>query len=241
MADSENTTTLPVSRRHLLAGAGVAVLSVAATSGAATGDDAELLNLIQRLQAKAEEDRQLNDELDALSDQVPSLEWTVEELAAHRIQDRKDRPRHVTLEEIERNDTWDRPDQRDVQRTVVEREDGYTMSVTIVRPEVTAADWEAWRVRCRERRALYDAKHTAMKDAEERLGIAAGNSRSAAINGEWFAIRDRILATPAVTVRGAVSKLKAAVDVDAADPYVAETLLFLSALADLERLAGGAA
>ena len=245
MVDSENTTTLPMSRRRLLAGAGAAALAGASTATAAPNDHAELLDLIQRLHAKAEEDRLLNARIDALHDQLPSLEWTVEELTAHRIEGKKDRPRTLLPEDIERSDRADDPAQPILQRTVDEREDGFSASLTAVRPKVTAADRAAWRLRCRARRALYDAKHAARDAAKERLGITAGEKQSAAIWDEWLAIRNSIIATPAATVAGAVAKMKASTDITGtgsnADIDVHEPGLFVSALADLERLAGGAA
>lgn len=234
-----------LSRRHLLAATGAAALAGASTATAAPGNDAELLDLIQRLHVKADEDRHLNTQIDALYDHLPSLEWTVDELKAHRIEGNKDRPRSLLPEEIERSDRADDPAQPILQRTVDEREDGYTASLTAVRPKVTAADRAAWRLRCRARRALYDAKHAAREEAMERLGINAGEKQSAAIGAEWYVIRDRIIAKPAATVAGAVAKMKASTDITGkgsdADIDVHEPGLFVSALADLERLAGGAA
>lgn len=234
-----------LTRRHLLAGAGAATLAGASTATAAPGNDAELLDLIQRLLAITEEFRRSDARMDALYDQLPSLEWTVEELTAHRIEGRKDRPRTLLPEDIERSDRADDPAQPILQRAVDEREDGYTASLTVVRPKVTAADRAAWRLRCRARRALYDAKHAARDEAMERLGINAGEKQSKAIGAEWYAIRNRIIASPAATVAGATAKMKASADITGtgsdADIDIHEPGLFVSALADLERFAGGAA
>lgn len=248
MADSENTTTLPMSRRHLLVGAGAAALAGASTVTAAPAAphlDADLLDLIQCLHAITKEFRQSDARMDALYDQLPSLEWTVDELKAHRIEGGKGRPRTLLPEDIERSDRADDPAQPIFQRMVDEREDGYTASLTVVQPTVTAADRAAWRLRCRARRALYDAKHAVREEAMERLGINAGERQSKAICAEWIAIRNRIIASPAATVAGATAKMKASADITGtgsdADIDIHEPGLFVSALADLERLAGGAA
>ncbi|WP_298372653.1 hypothetical protein [Azospirillum sp.] len=237
MADSENTTTLPVSRRHLLVGVGVAVLSVAATSGAATGDDAELLNLIHQLHDAVNVcDRVWGDYNDLFEHGLSLRAWTTEELKRHRIPLGDGRSRTPTLEDLERYDGWDDPTHRKVSREEKEEGDVWSMTITTHQPTPTGDEVAAWRERCAARRALYDAKQTAANE----LGCDAVLEKADALRGEVNRLCALVEGTAPVTLAGAVAKLKACNTV-CPDEVIEESTLFAAALADLERLAGGAA
>lgn len=252
MTDSENTTTLPVSRRRLLAGAASAatVGTVAATVAravAAPAIDTPLFDLCRRWREMEPIIARLSDEYEELHRMLPSRQWTPEELKAHRIDGEKDQPRYISLKDLENNDRWDSPTYPKCEYDT--QDDGTTMvqMIKTIRRTATEEEMEAWRGRCAARRALYDAKDAARDEAYRASGAGAAKQRLEAAYDERDRLWDEIKAYRPLTVAGVLEKMRLFREADG-DNFDGEpdelnwtAALFLATLADLEGMVGGAA
>jgi len=250
MAKSHDTTSLPISRRRLLAGAGsiaaAGTVTVTAASAMAKPDaDAPLFDLCRRWREMEPVITRLSDEHEELHRLLPSRHWTPEELKAHRIDGKKDEPRFVSLADIEKNDRWDSPtfpkNEYDTQ------DDGTTLVPTITtrRRTATEEEIEAWRGRCAARRALYDAKVTARDEAYRTSGTEAAEQRLEDAYTERDRLWDEIKAYRPLTVAGVLEKMRLFRECDESFEGEPDTMnwtatLFLAALDDLGRLTASA-
>ncbi len=233
-----------LSRRLMLAQAatvlGVAALPVAAAPENPQ-DDSRLSRLISRYREIEKIIDVITDEEEALNDGLPSREWTREELIAHRIDGEKV-PHFVSLNEIEKNDGWDWPGHNEISDNTADDGTTKVMSITIRRRTPTEEELEAWRGRCAARRALYDAKEAVFDDARQTSGLHAVEKRGDMAHDERGRLMGAIKTYRPRTMAGALEKLRFYREYDresfGGDPNELNwaPTLFLSALADLERL-----
>ena len=247
-ADMDSSTTRPLSRRRLLsktatiAGFGGTISSVAG-AGVPTADDARLSDLCRRWQEIMTIISRLNDEAVVLHKRLPSRQWTPEELTAHRIDGKKDEPRYISPDDIEKNDRWDRPRKGEFEWTESTSEDGavYTQIHTVRRIKATEEDLAAWR-RCAARRALYDAKEASYKEVRRVIGLDAADECIDATWNERDRLAEEIKAYRPLTVAGVLEKMRVFREDDhesfdgEPDELNWSATLFLAALADLKRL-----
>lgn len=248
------TTQAPhtVSRRRLLTGTAPAIaalaLPAAVIAAPALNDaDAPLFDLCRRWREMEPVMDRLSDINEKLHEALPSQLWTPEELTAHRIDGDKTAPRYLSLQDIVKNDDWDHPERGKSSHTTSESDDGLTtvMTITIRRHNASAEELAAWKLRCEARRALYDAKMAAYEEAREASGARAADDRL----GEAYCEHDRLLneikAYLPRTVAGVLEKMRVyRAEGDGTfdgepDELSWSATLFLSALADFERLVGG--
>ena len=251
----------PLSRRSLLAGtaasaaaAGIMSVPAAVAATIAPADDSPLVELLWRYREIDRVIDNVNNEIDAMNEGLPSKMWTPEELQAHNVQHLTyrgfDEPREIDLKTIEVNNGWDDPRWRLVESesVVTETWEGTKRVVTMRQVHETAATPEeiaAWKARCAARRALYDAKEEAFRAAKENLDIRRRPQIGLieVTYREREDILEKIRAYLPGTTVGAVEKMRFyrwyAGEFDGEpDDLGWSATLFLSALADLERLAG---
>ncbi|TWA59252.1 hypothetical protein FBZ82_12613 [Azospirillum brasilense] len=236
-----------VSRRTVLAGAAGALAAPAAVACPTLNDDAPLLDLCRRWREMEPVIARLSDEHIALHRLAPSRAWTPEEMKAHRIQNDADRTRFVSVKEIEQNDIWDSP--RRAIREFDEQDDGVTL-VQIFRVTsrtATEEEVEAWHNRCAARAALYDAKKAAYEEVNRTSGAEAAAQRLEDAYSVRDNLEDQIMEYRPRTLVGALEKMRFYREKDedtfCADPDRLDWMarIFLSALEDIERLAGNSA
>ncbi len=233
--------------------AGSALAATPAPSiGAKPDADAHLFDLIRQLNEVRLTIKARNAEAEALLKLLPSVLWTPDEMATHRIQENAQAARFVSVEEIKKKDGWDHPGQSRLtgpEVTDVKSDAGTTRTTTMVSffPKVTETDLAAWRERCAARRALYDAKLAAREEAALIRGVDAAQELVELLWGDWDKLRERIASTKPVTVAGVLVKIRLYVaeaepfDLDDEGDQDGNEFILASAMADLKRLAGGAA
>jgi len=246
------------SRRRILTGAASiaaigAVAAPAALAAQAPLDDAQLSELIARyLQIRT----RLNETNVEPGWVLPSMEWTPEELREHNVQHLThrgfDAPQYIDLDTIEVNNRWDNPRWRFIPHEHSEVWEGSRHVSTMRMIHETAASDEevaAGEARCAARRALYEAKLAASKEAEQRRDLArkeAGIDKDA-LWDEADSIEAQVIQYRPLTLAGAVAKMRFYQEYER-DTFSGEfadldwsAKMFVSALADLERIAGNQA
>lgn len=222
------------------------VAGVTATVPAVPADP--ILALVQRLEAADREYDRLQDAADAVSAGLPEYRpWTPAEMAEHRIQGGTDAARYITPPDLDKADSADRPrDSRfTVKETIDQTAEGRlaTTVITVLTFDPPAEEMKAWRDRCAARRALFDDKTAEQRKVEHSSGYTAVQGAADRALAEWQAIFHQTIITPATTVAGALAKMRIfrRESVDSAvrsEEMDSTKKLFLSALADLERVGG---
>lgn len=194
-------------RAALTATAAMAASAGVAGATAYQHGDADLIDACRRWHEIRDRIARLETEIANLYGDLPSQAWSTEEQTFHRIDGDK-RPRLVTLADIEKNDRWDSPTNPKDKHTITEDGTTWICTITATRPTATEADLAAWRERCAARRALFDAKMAAYREAWDRLKMGEREAEMEARYQQAYALADTIRDLPAATMAGALEKLR---------------------------------
>lgn len=186
-----------------------AMVASAGVAGATASQhgDADLIGACRRWHEIRDRFAQQETELALLHGSLPSQVWDTEEQTLHRIGGDK-RPRLVGLTDIENADRWDSPTYPTDKHSITDDGTTWVCKVTATRPAATEADLAAWRDRCAARRALFDAKMAAYRDARDRLKMGEKEAQMEALYQQAYALADTIRDLPAATMAGVLEKLR---------------------------------
>jgi hypothetical protein len=232
-------------RRLLTAVAAAPVIAVAFPVSAerCSDDDAPLFNMSRHIfELEAEIDR-LVEEGERRAETLPPIEWVPEELAEHRITGDHDAARRVSKDDIDESNKQDAPKLADYK--ITQTDDGVTLIQvhTTVRRPSDDPEIQAWRTRCSARRALYDQKEMARRDAWEALGMDDLEDKQEELQEKCYALIDEITKYQPKTIVGVLEKMRifkheySEIFSGPPNSISYTSHIFLSALADFERLA----
>jgi hypothetical protein len=235
-----------IARRRLLTAVAAAPVIAAAFPASAerrSDDDAPLFAMSRRIAELESEIKKLFDEVFAREEALPLIKWSPEELAQHRIVGAHDAPRFVSEDDINDSDRRDAPPR--AKRKTTKKDDGVTLvrTYTTTRCPSAEAETTAWRERCAARRALYDEKKAVYDKANAASGIEKFENMQAKAWDEIFKILDKVAAYQPKTIAGVVEKMRIFKNEHAdifsrpSEELDVRDSIFLSALADFERLA----
>jgi hypothetical protein len=120
-------------------------------------------------------------------------------------------------------------------RHAIESYNSHTESIVESSPD----ELERRREQGRQRLAWFDAEIAEQRRIKSEAGLIAAENDADAIWERQDSILEEMVRTPATSLQGVIVKLGWAME-DAAAPTTTEDFAYHNALADLERLAGGA-